>query len=110
MEPEPQKAPTFIPSKREQEVLKQVLAILIREITPKKIYLFGSRAKEEATPHADFDLAIEGPPPPESTKQVIKQLVEAASGLYSVDVVFLDEVESGFRELILATGKVLYES
>lgn len=110
MEPQPQRTPTSTPSKREQEVLKQVLAILIREIVPQKIYLFGSRAKGEASPHADFDLAIEGPPPPESARGTIKQLVEAASGLYSVDVVFLDEVESGFRELILSTGKVLYES
>lgn len=110
MESESQKTPTFIPSKREEEVLKQVLAILIHEVSPRRIYLFGSRAKGEASPHADFDLAIEGPPPPESARGTIKQLVEAASGLYSVDVVFLDEVEGGFRELILATGKVLYES
>lgn len=109
MELKLQKAPPVTSSKREQDVLKQVLAVLIRETSPRRIYLFGSRAKGEATPHADFDLAIEGPPPPEPTKQVIKQLVEATSGLYSVDVVFLDEVESGFRELILATGKVLYE-
>ena len=61
---------------REQEVLKQALAVLTREWSPKRIYLFGSRAKGEASPNADFDLALEGPIPPIETKQKMAKLVE----------------------------------
>lgn len=106
---DPQEIGRFAPSVREQEVLRQVLSLLIRDWSPKRIYLFGSRAKGEATGNADFDLAVEGFFPSQEARRLVMAQVEVVSGLYSIDVVFLQEVDEGFRKLILATGKVVYE-
>ena len=96
---------------REREILQKALGILVRELSPKRIYLFGSRGKKENVAGSDFDLAIElrGAVPSLTKKREIQDLLEAIAGLYSIDIVFLAEVESGFRSLILETGSLVYE-
>ncbi|MBI4126493.1 MAG: nucleotidyltransferase domain-containing protein [Deltaproteobacteria bacterium] len=94
---------------REQEILEKALRLLIKELTPKRVYLFGSRAKNKALTNSDFDFALDCEPPDMATRRVMKEKLEDIAGLYTVDVVFLSEVEPGFRDLVVQTGKVLYE-
>jgi len=82
----------------------------MEKFTPNKIILFGSRARNLERPFSDIDLAIDG------EKEVsfrelrkIKEELEKLSGIYSVDLVFLKRVDPKFREVILKTGKVIYE-
>lgn len=93
---------------REQEVFNGVVDILKRELSPKKIILFGSRAKGKNQFYSDFDFAIDTDAPREK-RRIAQGFVDVIAGLYSVDVVFLDSVDERFRELISSTGKVLYE-
>lgn len=94
---------------REKEVIKNILSVLKKSLNPKKVILFGSRAKGKAAPGADFDLAIDGNRPNISLLQKLNEEIEKVSGLYSIDLIFLNEVDASFKEIIVKTGKVVYE-
>lgn len=42
----------------DNELLKQMVQIIVREADPKTIILFGSRARGEARPDSDMDLMV----------------------------------------------------
>lgn len=96
-------------TKREKEILVEVINILVERLSPQKIYLFGSRAKNEADVGADFDLAVESIIPNSVAKALIKEKIDSVSGLYSVDVVNLSEVDDDFQKIIMQTGVLVYE-
>ena len=93
---------------RENEVLETALSILKKELDPRRIILFGSRAEGRHKPGSDFDLAVDVPKPADRSYRIL-ETVNDSVGLYTVDVVYLPNVEPGFRNLILKTGKVIYE-
>ncbi|ODS31635.1 MAG: hypothetical protein SCARUB_03241 [Candidatus Scalindua rubra] len=39
----------------------------------------------------------------------MKEDIEGVSGLYNVDVVFLQSVDKVFRDIVLKTGRIIYE-
>ena len=93
------------------ELLKKIIEIILNELGENShfaLYLFGSRAKNEAAEGADIDLAISCPQLNESTYRKIKREIEALRTLYSVDLIHLEAVEPDFRELILADARKLY--
>ena len=96
-------------SQREEEILQDSIEILVRELNPGLIYLFGSRAKGEARTGSDFDFAVDCPPPDRTKVRRAKDMLDAIAGLYSIDIVFLPEVDPGFKEIILDTVKIIYE-
>lgn len=102
----PRKNPAAL-SSREEEIIQEARAILRRHLKPKKILLFGSRAKGTAGPGADFDFAVDLPRPPETVSRRIEREMEALAGLYHIDVVYLKSVDPSFRDLVLHTGKEL---
>jgi len=76
----------------------------------KNIYLFGSRARGDATPRSDIDLAIESEKPLSIRKQRrIKEMAEAHSGLFALDIVFLHENNTKLKKIIDVQGIKLYE-
>ena len=100
--------PALEMTSRENEVLEAALSILKREMDPQRIILFGSRAEGRHTPGSDFDLAVDAPRPAGRAYQ-IHEAVNDCVGLYTVDIVYLPNVEPDFQNLILKTGKVVYE-
>jgi predicted nucleotidyltransferase len=96
-------------SPRESEVLEKALAILKAELHPKRILLFGSRAEGRHVRASDFDLAVDVPKPTDGRAYQIWEAINDAIGLYKADVVYLPNVDPDFRNLILTTGKVVYE-
>ena len=92
---------------REKQVLQTALAILKKEINPARIILFGSRAAGRPAPGSDFDLAVDAPKPERAYE--IKESVNDSVGLYKVDIVYLPNMEPDFRDLVIKTGKVIYE-
>ena len=89
--------------------LNKILEIIIDEYHPKRIILFGSRGKHKYNPSSDYDLAIETNRKDFRQKRIVKERIERIIGLHKIDLVFLNQVESGFRKIILETGKVVYE-
>lgn len=96
-------------TKREKEVLKNVIKILVDSFTVDKIYLFGSRAKDDADTGADFDLAADSIRPDIGAEVTIKDKIDAISGLYSVDIIYLQSVEKSFKDMVLDTGRLIYD-
>ena len=96
-------------NKREQEILKRVVDILKEHLKPYKIILFGSRAKGIAHKNADFDFAVDKKIVGTSEQREIMEEIEKVAGLYKIDIVYLDKIEQGFKNIVLKSGKVLYE-
>lgn len=94
---------------RQDEIIRAVTSVLILNLDPERVYLFGSRAKEKNGKHSDFDFAVSGKKPPLDLERKIDEAVDDVSGLYKVDVVYLGSVEEDFKDIVLKTGKVIYE-
>ncbi len=96
-------------SSREKQVLNGILSILRKELAPRRILLFGSRAKGRAHHGSDFDIAVDARTPRSAKKSSIAEKIDKIAGLYRVDVVFLRQVSKDFRNIVQKTGEVLYE-
>lgn len=97
-------------TEREKEILNNVKEIILSKFNVNKIILFGSRAKSKSRIGSDFDFAIEtSGNRDESVIQKMTNEVDEISGLYKVDIVFLDKVDEEFKQIIIDTGKVIYE-
>lgn len=96
-------------NQREHEILNQIVQILESNLAIDKVILFGSRAKEKFPLHADFDLAINSEKPEIRKRRKITDEIEKVCGLYKIDLIFLGSVDKGFKDIILDTGKVIYE-
>jgi predicted nucleotidyltransferase len=96
-------------SARESEVLQTALTILKEALDPPRIILFGSRAEGRHGRASDFDFAVDVAKPLAGKSLEIRDAVNDAIGLYKADILFLPNVEPEFRDLILSTGKVVYE-
>ncbi|MBU1261384.1 nucleotidyltransferase domain-containing protein [bacterium] len=94
---------------REDEILKNVVNILNKNLKPHKIILFGGRAKNSFFKNSDFDVAVDIERPEISQRRKIREEIEEVCGLYKVDLVFLMSVDERFKNIILRTGKVIYE-
>jgi predicted nucleotidyltransferase len=94
-----------------QEKVKKYISAIVEELkkySPKKIILFGSRAKGYYKPNSDIDIAVDL----ELTfreKRKLKEKIDYLSGLYSVDLVFFSDIDNNFKNQILKEGIVLYE-
>lgn len=90
--------------------LKRRVAGPARQYGLKKVYLFGSYARGEATPKSDIDLCVD-------TGEAIRTLFQLA-GLYAdmeealeskIDLVTTDALDGEFKDNISRDWKVLYE-
>lgn len=50
--------PNYGPFETEQAALSAIVGRLVQALDPKVIYLFGSRARGDATPLSDFDILV----------------------------------------------------
>lgn len=96
-------------TKREKEVLEKTITIIRQSLNPEKVIMFGSRVKGRSKYYSDFDLAIDIKKPDIRTQRILKDKIDDAIGLYSVDLVYLNSVDENFRNLVLKTGKIVYE-
>lgn len=95
--------------KREEEILSKIVSLLKEDLKPRRILLFGSRAGEKYNPVSDFDIALEGKKVDVREMRELKEKLEEITGLYKVDIIFLESVDKEFRDIILRRGKILYE-
>lgn len=97
-------------TQRENEILEKIRELLIDFYDPKRIILFGSRAKGKNKLGSDFDFAVDTDIIPNQEKLFsLRKEIDNISGLYKIDVVFLSDVDDEFKQIILETGKVIYE-
>jgi len=82
---------------------------LRKDIKPKRVILFGSRAAGKYNPGSDFDIALDGKKIDVRRMRELKEKLEEVSGLHKVDIIFLGSVDREFKNIILKRGKILYE-
>jgi predicted nucleotidyltransferase len=96
-------------SESENEVLQKAVALLREGLNPKRIILFGSRAEGRHVRTSDFDLAVDATKPSDGKAYQILETINDAIGLYKAEIVYLPNVDPEFRDIVLTTGKVVYE-
>jgi predicted nucleotidyltransferase len=95
--------------KREEEILDKITSLLKKDLEPERIFLFGSRASRKHNPNSDFDIAVDGRRIDVRKMRELREKLEEISGLYKVDIVFLESVDKEFKDIILKRGEILYE-
>jgi predicted nucleotidyltransferase len=93
-----------------KDVLEEVVST-IRGASPRveKIILFGSRARADAHPRSDVDVAVACPQASEREWLDICEAVEDVPTLLSIDLIRLETAANSLRERILREGRSLYE-
>jgi len=71
-----------------------------------EIYLFGSRARGDNLKNSDIDIAIKANLTFRQ-KRKLKEKIDEIAGIYSVDLVFLDEASEDLKEKIFSEGRKL---
>lgn len=74
-----------------------------------KVYLFGSRARGDAQPRSDIDLAIACPKADAIIWSDICEAADTSGTLLTIDVVRLEEAAPELFQKILTEGCLLYE-
>jgi predicted nucleotidyltransferase len=95
-------------TKREQDIIKNVINVLKKYFNPDKIILFGSRAKNPKKSKSDFDIAIDIKKPSIEKRRELGREIDEIAGLYKVDIIYLKSVEEEFRDIVSKTGRVIY--
>ncbi len=87
-------------------VLQDILREAVNVTHPRRLLLYGSRARGDFDARSDIDLAVEEG---EATSLLRLRLEESVGTLLTFDVVDLGNVSDSVREEILREGIVLYE-
>ncbi len=95
----------------QEEVLREVAQRVAQLLQGRRyrLYLFGSRARGEATPRSDYDLALWADPPLDlATLAHLREALEALPILQRVDLVELSWAP-GLRGVVEREGVLLGE-
>lgn len=93
---------------KDHEVIDSIVCIIRTHVHPKRIILFGSRASGKGKRYSDFDIAVEGAEMTIRNERIVKETLDEKLGIYTVDLINLDKVDSEFKKLVLEKGKVIY--
>ena len=90
---------------KERINLKKIDLIVdeLKKYSPKKIILFGSRARGDNLKNSDIDIAVELDLSFRE-KRKLKEKIDLIAGLYSVDLFFFDEMSDEFKRKVLKEG------
>ncbi|TBH21207.1 nucleotidyltransferase family protein [Thermus thermamylovorans] len=95
----------------QEEVLREVAGRVAHRLRGRhyRLWLFGSRARGEASPRSDYDLALWADPPLDlATLAALREELEALPVLQKVDLVELSWAPS-LREVVEREGILLGE-
>ena len=96
-------------SRNDKPVDRMIVETIVRRITPKRVILFGSRARSDAQERSDYDIAIDDDRLNPRLLAQIRDDIESIPTLLRIEVVWLNRITDAFRRRILSEGKVLYE-
>ena len=88
------------------DLLKQIVDAIVRSADPKKIVIYGSRARGDFSETSDVDIAVECENGAEFIRNGIEDDVRT---LLKLDIVNLGDVDQRLREEIRNEGLVVYE-
>ena len=87
---------------------KEVIITIIKKQLPhSKIYLFGSRARGDASAESDFDIALDNKHRiDEEIVSLIKENLEESTIPFTVDIIDLHHTSQDLKKEILKDGKL----
>ena len=88
------------------DLLKQIVDAIVRSAHPKKIVIYGSRARGDFSETSDVDIAVECE---ESEEFIRNGIDDEVRTLLKLDIVNLGDVDQKLREEIRNEGIVVYE-
>ena len=89
-----------------KELLDAIRKIILKHARPSRIYLYGSRATEDAGETSDIDIAYDDKDCKET--YLIEEEIQKLPTLVKIDVKNIAFTEERFKNRVIATGKVIY--
>lgn len=90
------------------DVVREIVAAAARSLDLKRAILFGSRARADARPDSDIDLAFEHDSSDAKWAEFVNEMADAAPTLLPLDLVDLGRVEPRLRRRILSEGRPVH--
>jgi predicted nucleotidyltransferase len=88
---------------------KRALEILVQLTKPKRLGLFGSRARQDHKMGSDYDFSLEYPIMGSGDRWKVTEALEMLPTLRQFDVVWLDTASEILKEQVSKEGICLYE-
>jgi predicted nucleotidyltransferase len=89
----------------DRKLVDQILNVILKYTNPKKVIIFGSRARGDFKETSDIDIAIDSEEDIDFVREILDEEVET---LLKFDVVNLRKVNENFKKRILEEGIVIY--
>jgi predicted nucleotidyltransferase len=90
------------------DTVRQIVRTAERSLVLKRAILFGSRARADARPNSDIDLAFEHASSDAQWAEFVNEMAERAPTLLALDLVDLSRVDPILRAKILREGRVVH--
>jgi len=88
----------------------EILKVLSSNESMEEVILFGSRAKGSFRKNSDIDLAVKTSGELSfREKRKLREKVDEAAGIYSVDLLFWDEISEEMREQVEREGVLVWK-
>ena len=91
-----------------EEVVRDIVRAAQRALRVQRVILFGSRAREDARPDSDIDLAFEHGSTDAEWAAFVNEMADRAPTLLAVDLIDLPRAEPGLRERICREGRLVH--
>jgi len=88
-----------------QELLQEIIDVIVWQVHPSRILLYGSRARSHYTVTSDVDIAIDCG----EDDFIIQTIDEEVRTLLKIDIVNFRKVSKRLQSEILLDGIILYE-
>lgn len=104
-------SPSDLPIQRDvllEQALQQIVRAAQRSLALRRVILFGSRARGDARPDSDIDLAFEHRSSDAEWAEFVNEMAEHAPILVSLDLVDLARVDTALRARIERQGRTIH--
>lgn len=89
-----------------EELLRQIVDVIVQHANPKKIIIYGSRARGDYRATSDIDIAVEC----DDGKHLIRNVIDdEIRTLLKLDIVEIGTLSEELRSEIEEEGMVIYE-
>lgn len=91
------------------ESIQNLLKLGIERANPKRVILFGSRARGDHRENSDFDVVFQSLEMPEQWSRFMAEYQEEPITLHKVDLLIYENASPDYRKNIDREGVILYE-
>lgn len=91
-----------------QDAVREIVKAAQRALVLRRAILFGSRARADARPDSDIDIAFEHESSDAEWAAFVNEMSDSAPTLLSLDLVDLARVDPRLRDAILRGGRVVH--